>query len=78
MSRNAHPSKRFTNRKSTPVRLESRESLRHDHDVVSGPDFHGRESSYRARAEYDNSFRTEDDKEWKNAPNGDLSFEEQG
>ncbi|MDD4974523.1 MAG: BON domain-containing protein [Bacteriovorax sp.] len=88
MSRNAHGSneqnrslsqtkKRFAKRKATPERLESRERLRHDHDLISEPDFHGRESSYRARAEYDNSFIIDDDREWKNAPSGDLSFEEQ-
>ncbi|MBC7540527.1 MAG: BON domain-containing protein [Bacteriovorax sp.] len=87
MNRNSHGSneqnrstqgrERFARKNSTPQKMESRERFKHDHDKLSGPDFHGRESSYRANAEYDNSLNQYEDKVWKNAPTGDLSFEDQ-
>lgn len=74
-------------KKSTPKRMESRERFRHDHDQNQLHNLHGTERSYRAQAEFDNSFLHDSLQPWESITpsnpgsekkmNEDLSFEQQ-
>lgn len=60
-----------------PKRLESRERYRHNRDQNLLHDQHGRESSYRAHAEFDTTASRRPAMGWENLPSGELSYEEQ-
>lgn len=62
----------------TPSRLVSRERFRHNHDQNQISNQHGKESSYRAQAEFDNSFVRSNLKPWESSSVADeLTNEEQ-
>ncbi|MFA6237928.1 MAG: BON domain-containing protein [Bacteriovorax sp.] len=60
-----------------PERMDSRERYRHDRDQNLLHNRHGRESSYRAHAEFDTTASRKPSMGWENLPSGELSYEEQ-